>query len=104
MVAGLARGIVALPEGARGGTLRITVEETSRADAPATVVARLAVTPPGEGPAAFAVPLPDGLPPGDYTVRAHLDMSGDGRVAAGDLVSTASHRAAQDMVITVEPV
>jgi putative lipoprotein len=75
------------------GQLRVSVEDVRRADAPAPQLAAetfpLAAT--GErvlGPFELTALLPPG---GDYSVRVHVDRSGDGTIAPGDLVSVAKH-------------
>ena len=74
----------------------VQVEDVSRADAPSTVVGeqslkgvRLqkgAVVP-------FTITLPAAAVDerSSYSVRAHIDVSGSGKVEVGDLVSTQSH-------------
>jgi len=81
----------------RAALLVVRVEETSRADAAATVLAewrRTDVALPGPGdPVPFAIEVPAGLVDrrARYTVRAHVDVSGTGDVTQGDLVSTRAH-------------
>ena len=73
------------------GTVRVRLEDVSRADAPARVVAEAVVR-----EARLAAPVPFALraPAVDerarYVVRAHVDVDGDGAVGLGDYVSTQS--------------
>ena len=73
------------------GTVRVSVEDVSRADAPAPQLAAAAF--PSARPAAGMLGpfelTAELLPGAHYAVRVHLDRSGDGRIAAGDLVSVA---------------
>ena len=84
----------AAPE-APGAVARIFVEEVSRADAAATIVARLEI--PGAVLRAAGGTLPFSLaveridPAKRYAVRIHIDADGDGRIGAGDHVSTESY-------------
>jgi uncharacterized lipoprotein YbaY len=69
--------------------VRVSVEDVTRADAPARALAREAFTPvmlrDGVlGPFELAAELPPGR---DYALRVHIDGSGDGRIVPGDLVS-----------------
>ena len=98
----------ALPVGVR---VRVDVEDVGRADARAPLLAAETFPIPPEtaellGPFELEAELPPG---GDYAVRVHVDRAGDGRVAAGDLVSVAKHavpaaRARADIEVPVRPV
>lgn len=101
---------VTLPAGA---TAEVRVEEVSRADAAATVIAREVVRDLGAGGERRAVPFSiHGAaldPRRRYTVRAHVDVDGDGEVGVGDFVSTVSYPIAADRLpatvsIVVRPV
>ena len=76
-------------------TVYVRVEEASRADAPAAVVAQVMLR--GIEVAAAALPLRFELhdiqtvPSGRYVVRAHADVDGDGRITRGDYISTQSY-------------
>src|SRR5689334_9359633 len=76
-------------------TVHVRVEEASRADAPAAVVAQLVLR--GVEVAAAAPPLQFELhdiptvPSGRYVLRAHADVDGDGRITRGDYISTQSY-------------
>lgn len=78
-----------------GGTVRVRVEDTSRADAATTVIADLVE--PLSGPLTagaqrtFTVAVPDVDARARYNVRVHVDVSGSGEVSAGDLVTTQSY-------------
>lgn len=95
------RGTIVFPPGVRPGRaalVRARVEDVSRADAPARVIAERtweAVPLPADGDTLpFQLRLPAGAVAGadrTCTVRVHVDVSGTGDVTAGDFVSTASH-------------
>jgi uncharacterized lipoprotein YbaY len=75
--------------------VRVRLLDTSLADAPARVVAQKVLT--GlSGPALAAGRIPfalEGSPPDPrarYTVSAHVDMSGDGKISRGDYINRAS--------------
>lgn len=81
--------------GKAGATLRVKLEDVSRIDAAATLVAE-AVFPiarpldaGAELPFALAVPEVDDR--ARYNVRAHVDLTGSGDITAGDRISTAAH-------------
>jgi hypothetical protein len=105
----LAAGVVVrAPDGrppARG-CLTVWVEDVARADARAHTLGR-GVTPDAEvggDPLAFAVrgaAFPPGARP---AVRAHLDLDGDGRVSAGDWVTTEHVPAGSDVRLVLHPV
>ena len=77
-----------------GTPLRLELRDTSLADAPARVLARIETTVgEGSGNVLASVEVPDTgvtlrTPP---TVWAHADLSGDGRVTVGDYITTQSH-------------
>ena len=77
------------------GRVRVSVEDVSRADAaaPQVVAGVFPVAPPSRGERVLGpFELTARLPPGrDYALRVHVDRSGDGHVAPGDLVSAARH-------------
>ena len=76
-----------------GTPLRVQVLDTTYADAPARVVEETtSEVAAGAGDVLQRVELPF-EPSGSaaYTVRAHVDVSGNGRVTPGDFVTTASH-------------
>ena len=76
-------------------TVRIVVEDVSRLDASAPVIAETVLDRVEIGP--DASPLKFSIPVGDvdgithYNVRAHVDAGGSGDVSVGDLVSTQAH-------------
>ena len=76
-------------------TLRVYLEEVSRADAPATRVAQASLHPlhhrAGEV-SRFDFELRGGPvdPAAHYSVRAHIDLDGSGQLAPGDLVTVQS--------------
>lgn len=77
-----------------GGTLYVRIEDVSRADAPAELIAETAI--PIERPLAAGEELPFTLeiPALDaaahYSLRAHLDTTGTRRIDPGDRISTQS--------------
>ncbi|NEC90443.1 hypothetical protein [Streptomyces sp. SID12501] len=88
------RCCIKLPTGASlGSTTRVhlTVEDVSLSDAPApTVLHRaFALSDPTSGPYETDLTFPS--PRAHYTIRVHIDVSGDGRITPGDYVSTARH-------------
>lgn len=80
---------------AAGSVVHVVVEEVTRADAAATVAARIDL--PLHGPIAFGARLPFALSVFNvdvgkrYTVRVHVDHSGNGRVEPGDQISKQSY-------------
>ncbi len=71
----------------------VSVEDVSRADAPAVTLASAVVpasaTPPVPGERVpFSIPISAYDARMTYSVRAHVDRDGDGRVSSGDLIST----------------
>lgn len=92
------RGRVVLPqEPAPIEAVRVVVrvEDVSRADAPSLVVAESVQDhPPLLGGAvgyAIDVPLERIDPRARYSLSAHVDVSGSGRVERGDLITTQSY-------------
>jgi hypothetical protein len=89
--------------------VRVSVENVGRADAPAPELAAEAfpTSPTTDGmlgPFELSAELPPG---GDYAVRVHIDRSGDGQIAVGDLVSVARHPIAAgeaEVEVPVRPV
>lgn len=81
---------------AESAEIVIQVEDVSRVDAPSTVIGeqrqRGISLVPGRA-LEFAVEIPASLVNDrhDYSVRAHIDMSGSGDVEVGDFVSTQSY-------------
>lgn len=78
-----------------GATLRVTLEEVSRVDAPAREVAHLIIPncshAPGDPPVNFVLSVDAIKPEGRYEVRVHLDMNGSGKYTAGDQITTQSY-------------
>lgn len=75
----------------RGATLVVRVEESSRADAPSTVVAETVLTDPWiAGRAPFSLLVPEVDPRATYRVTALVDLDGDGEVGRGDYLNVAS--------------
>lgn len=81
--------------GQPGATLRVKLEDVSRADDAATLVAEaiLPIVRPLEAgvelPFALAVPEVDDH--ACYNVRVHVDLTGSGDITAGDRISTAAY-------------
>lgn len=75
-------------------TLRVIVEETTHADAPAREVARVELL-PGQAlagtPVEFDISVPRLNPNARYEVRAHLDQNGSGAFSPGDQITMESH-------------
>ena len=79
-----------------GATVYVRLEDVSRIDAPAHVVAEIVlreVRAGGQAPnkLEFTLEIPLLDPKRRYSVRVHVDVDGDGRVGVGDYVSPASH-------------
>ncbi|HKQ74316.1 MAG TPA: YbaY family lipoprotein [Blastocatellia bacterium] len=78
-----------------GATLRVKLEEVSRADAPARELSQLVISncshSPGEPPVDFILTADPIEPNKRYEVRAHLDIDGSGQYAAGDQITTHSY-------------
>lgn len=93
------QGTIALPESGVSdvvATVRVQVEDTSRADAPSRVVGEqvhrnVHLKSGKDFPFSIAVPADAVDEKSSYTVRAHVDVSGSGVVEVGDFVSTQSY-------------
>jgi uncharacterized lipoprotein YbaY len=77
-------------------TVYARIEDVSRADTPAVVLASVTLPavpapPPAGEDVTFSIPVASYDPRMSYTVRVHVDRDGDGRVSEGDLVSTSHH-------------
>ena len=92
----VATGDARLPAGAR---LLVHVEEASRADGAAVVIATVSLEVPASAgerlPFSFDVELP-AVGTARYLARVHVDTDGDGRITVGDWVSFRSHRVPSD--------
>ena len=80
---------------APGAIVRLKLEDVSRLDAAAVVVAE-AVLPLASGAAAgadipFSMTVPTADEAASYSVRAHVDTTGSGDISPGDLVSSRAH-------------
>ena len=93
------RGTVVLPGDAPipdSATVRVLVEDVSRADAPSLVIrewrnAETQLKARAELPFVVEVPASRIDPRHSYAVRVHVDVSGTGVVRPGDFVSTQAH-------------
>jgi putative lipoprotein len=77
------------------GTIRVRLEDTSRADAAARVLAEV-IEPLTEPVAAgerrlFRLTVPDVDERARYEVRVHVDRSGSGVISPGDLITTRAY-------------
>lgn len=83
-------------------TVYVHLEDVSRADAAARVVAAQVIRGVHAGGAIrqmeFAIYGEELEPRTHYGVRVHVDVDNDGAVSAGDYVSTASHPVTADLV------
>jgi putative lipoprotein len=92
-------GTISLPESGTSdvvATVRVQVEDVSRADAPSRVVGEevyrdVHLERGRDFPFSIAVPADAVDEKSSYTVRAHVDVSGSGDVEVGDFVSTQSY-------------
>ena len=75
----------------RQATALVTLEEVTRADAPATVLARRLVPIEPGGENRFALDCPDPSPGMRYGVRALVDLDGDEQPGAGDWATVQSY-------------
>ena len=103
--------VLAQPLGPGSHLLHLMVEDVGRADAAAIVAGRADLTLNGPLPAGTALPFEIHVarvdPGAHYSVRAHLDRSGNGVIEAGDLISTRSYPvtvdgSGQTMRVTLE--
>ena len=74
-------------------TIIIRLEDVSRADAPATILASITLedvpVPPAAGEqVSFTLAVESFDSRARYTVRVHVDPDGDGQVSKGDLLTT----------------
>jgi putative lipoprotein len=90
-------GEIVLPPDAptgRAGEVVVELRDVTLLDAPSRVIAeqRLRDVPlhPG-GRIPFRLEAPEVPPGGSFSVRAHVDIDGSGRVAPGDFLTTTSH-------------
>ena len=78
-----------------GAVMHVFVEDVTHADAAARVAARLDVLLPGAIARGQAVPFRLSVAQVDagrhYSVRVHIDRSANGRIEAGDHISTQSY-------------
>jgi hypothetical protein len=78
-----------------GATLRIKIEEVSRADAAAREVSKLVIpnrsNKPGDPPFEFAIKPGPINPAHRYELRIHLDLNGDGEYTPGDQITMQSY-------------
>lgn len=96
-----------------GAVMHVFVEDVSHADAAARIAARLDLALPGAIARGQAVPFRLSVAQVDvgrhYSVRVHVDRSANGRIEAGDHISTQSypvltHGASSTASVTVVPV
>ena len=75
-------------------TVHIRLQDTSRADSPATTVAEQVIDHVNIVPDGQPLPFTLQMPANEnsrYVVRVHADVTGDGKVSRGDYVSTQSY-------------
>jgi hypothetical protein len=94
--------------------LRVNVEEVTRADARANVVARQTVPAQllltgGREARRFSIAVADVESTKSYRLRIHLDLDGNGSIGQGDYVSTQSYPvitngAPLEVIVTLNPV
>ena len=83
----------------RNATVRVMLEDVSRADAPAREVARQEIPAysrtPGDPPLHFHLETPTPLNPHSrYEVRVHVDVGASGEKKAGDQITMQSYQVA----------
>jgi putative lipoprotein len=81
-----------VPEGSPAD-ITIRLEDVSRADAPAIILASITldeipVPPPAGEQITFSLPVASFDPLSSYTVRVHVDRDQDGWISKGDLLTT----------------
>lgn len=78
-----------------GAVVHVLLEDTSLADAPAVLVARLDLDDvswhPGDGPLRFTLPVPELDEASTYTVRVHADIGRTGLMEVGDQITVESY-------------
>jgi uncharacterized lipoprotein YbaY len=83
------------PLAAQKGLVRVLVEDVSRADAVATIVAETALAPDHALAAGdtlpFSLEVPIESDAQRLNVRVHVDHSGDRMIAEGDMITTQAH-------------
>jgi putative lipoprotein len=86
------RGSLSLPDNAphTAATVRIRVEDVTRADAGSVVVGEQVLHDVSPRGLRFEVPVAEIDPNARYVVRVHVDLAGTGRVSSGDLLTTQS--------------
>ncbi len=93
----LAQGRIVFDEDVdlEGATIHVRLEDVGRADARAPVIARTVVPSPVSPASSRGVPFSLEGPPldprGQYGLRVHVDLDGDGQVGRGDFVSTTTY-------------
>lgn len=92
------RGRISFEPGAPGfedATVRVRLEDTTVADAPARIVSEATLSgvalPSAGGTIPFLVPAGTAEAGRRYNLRVHVDRAGDGEVAEGDFVTTQSY-------------
>ena len=83
------------PLDAGKAVVRVKLEDVSRADAAAALIAESLVALDQPLPAGarvpFSVTVPEVVDTAHYGVRVHVDCSGSGEISAGDRVSTRAY-------------
>ncbi|MFG1820632.1 hypothetical protein ACGFIF_43215 [Kribbella sp. NPDC049174] len=80
--------------------VRLTVEDVSLLDSASTTVSEIDVIARTRDDLRKPFEIVAGLRAGRrYAIRGHVDRSGDGQVATGDLVTTAQHAVAGDRAV-----
>ncbi|MDX3659972.1 YbaY family lipoprotein [Streptomyces sp. ID05-26A] len=102
------RGVVVIPAGTPAfgrAVLRVRLLDVTLADAPAVTLAEHVGEFSRDYTAEQRVPFDFGLADGSMlSVAAHVDVSGDGQVRHGDLVTTSAVEPSDGVVVRVEPV
>lgn len=87
-------GEIELPVGVRlaaGAVIRVSLLDTSLADAPSTMVDEQEIFVATQPALTFVLRCVEPNPGNNYSVRVHVDQDGDGRVSRGDFVNAQSY-------------
>ncbi len=106
---GVVKGHVVFPQSPAlppGAVLTITLADVSRADAPAQILARQIIAPPGEPPIPFVLGYdPDSIVPNHtYAVRARVEDSERLLFISANAYHVITHGAPTELEVKVDPI